>query len=671
MGTVLGHCMENPFSDNVNENEVVEGGSDRIAEMIFDAAGPELHADADEEAPNETAARFYNLVRDADEPLWDGCENHTRLSAVLQLMNIKSEFNMSVNCFDRLLVAIKSMLPKDEKLPESFYRAKKMVNELGLNYVKIDACPNHCMLYYKDNEDKASCDICGHSRFKPRRELLTKGKAVPFSTLRYFPVTQRLQRMFMSSKTAIHMTWHADRMHRDEDIISHPADGEAWKHFDRTHPTFSYEPRNVRVALCTDGFNPFAGAGAPYSVWPVFVTPYNLPPSMCMKQNNIFLSLVIPGPRNPGKNLDVYLRPLIDELKMLWNDGVVTYDASRKQNFTMKVGLLWTISDFPAYGMLSGWSTHGRLACPYCMDDTKAFRLQNSRKPCWFDCHRRFLPSNHPFRNQKDAFRRNTYERDEPAERLTGMQILSRLQELAQGPSSQQFPGFGHDHNWVKCSIFFELPYWSTLLIRHNLDVMHVEKNVFDNLFNTVMNIKGKTKDTARGREDLKVICKRPLLELMNISEIIMMPKATYVLEQRQTRDVYQWLKLLKFPDGYVSNISRCVKLDEQRIYGMKSHDCHVFMQRLVSLAFRDMLDKPIWGAISELSKFFRALCAFQVRSNDMLSLEDDIVVTICKLEKIFPPSFFDSMEHLLIHLPYEARVGGPVQFRWMYPYER
>ena len=51
--------------------------------------------------------------------------------------------------------------------------------------------------------------------------------------------------------------------------------------------------------------------------------------------------------------------------------------------------------------------------------------------------------------------------------------------------------------------------------------------------------------------------------------------------------------------------------------------------------------------------------------------MENNIPVLLCKLEQIFPPSFFDSMEHLPVHLPYEARVGGPVQYRWMYPFER
>ncbi|GLU11855.1 hypothetical protein SLE2022_285750 [Rubroshorea leprosula] len=148
-------------------------------------------------------------------------------------------------------------------------------------------------------------------------------------------------------------------------------------------------------------------------------------------------------------------------------------------------------------------------------------------------------------------------------------------------------------------------------------------------------------------------------------------PKATYVLSRDQRKSICQWLKQLKFPDGFASNISRCVNAQEVRLFGMKSHDCHIFMQSLIPIAFRDLLPKQVWEPLVEISEFFRALCAPVIQVNDMAIWQERIVEIICKLERIFPPSLFDSMEHLAIHLPYEARVGGPVQFRWMYPFER
>nr|GEW73102.1 hypothetical protein [Tanacetum cinerariifolium] len=126
---------------------------------------------------------------------------------------------------------------------------------------------------------------------------------------------------------------------------------------------------------------------------------------MSLKDVHVKLSLVIPGRKNPGQNLDVFLQSLIKELKTLWNDGVETYDAYRKNNFNMKATLLWTVSDFPAYAMLSGWNTHGKLACPYCMGNMDSFQLHNGGKPCWFDCHRRFLPARHPYRRDRKEVR--------------------------------------------------------------------------------------------------------------------------------------------------------------------------------------------------------------------------------------------------------------------------
>ena len=81
----------------------------------------------------------------------------------------------------------------------------------------------------------------------------------------------------------------------------------------------------------------------------------------------MFLTCVNPGPKNPKNKIDVYLQPLVDELKELWDVGVETYDISMGRTFQMKVALMWTINDFFAYGKLSGWSTNGQLACPICM----------------------------------------------------------------------------------------------------------------------------------------------------------------------------------------------------------------------------------------------------------------------------------------------------------------
>ena len=118
------------------------------------------------------------------------------------------------------------------------------------------------------------------------------------------------------------------------------------------------------------------------------------------------------------------------------------------------------------------------------------------------------------------------------------------------------------------------------------------------------------------------------------------------MLEKNAQLLVYKWLKSLRFLDGHASNISRLANMEECKLYGMKSHDYHMFMQTLIPLAYRDLLLKEIWDALTEISNFFRDICSNKLNVDHIERLETNIIETLCKLEMIFPPSFFDSMEH-------------------------
>jgi hypothetical protein len=144
----------------------------------------------------------------------------------------------------------------------------------------------------------------------------------------------------------------------------HPCDGEAWHQFDNDYPDFALDRRNVRLAVATDGFTPFNLNDAPYSCWPVFVIPLNLPPGTLLSHEYIFLSLVVPGPEHAGKKLNILMQPSVDELQELWV-GVNSWDALVKKKIKLREAYLWSIHDFMAYGDFARWSTHGRLACPY------------------------------------------------------------------------------------------------------------------------------------------------------------------------------------------------------------------------------------------------------------------------------------------------------------------
>ena len=164
-----------------------------------------------------------------------------------------------------------------------------------------------------------------------------------------------------------------------------------------------------------------------------------------------------------------------------------------------------------------------------------------------------------------------------------------------------------------------------------------------------ILNIEGRSKDNAKSRADLQLYCKRNELDMD--SRTGKYPKACYTLDKRQKEVLCDWLKNIKFPDGYVSNLARCVDMRKFKLFGMKSHDCHIFMQRLMPVAFRELLPSKVWEAITELSIFFKNLTSSEIKMADMEKLEGEISVIICKLEGIFPPSFFDIMEHLPVHL--------------------
>ena len=121
----------------------------------------------------------------------------------------------------------------------------------------------------------------------------------------------------------------------------------------------------MRLRLATDGFNLYGNISSTHNTWPVILISYNLPPLICMKRSSFILSLLIPSPTSLENDIDVYLQPLVEEMKKLCNVGVKTFDVSSKKSFQMHAALLWTINDFPTYGDISGWSTKVLLHVPF------------------------------------------------------------------------------------------------------------------------------------------------------------------------------------------------------------------------------------------------------------------------------------------------------------------
>ncbi|XP_027364391.1 uncharacterized protein LOC113871494 [Abrus precatorius] len=564
---------------------------DQLEEMIRDV-GPKSF---------KRAHMYESLCSDSEKPLYPNCTKFTRLSAILRLFNLKARNRWSDKSFTELLELLKEMLPEGNTLPSRNYEAKKVLCPMGLEYKKIHGCPNDCMLYHGEYEGLHQCPKCGLSRYKKKQDdsdydVSTKGP--PAKVLWYLPIVPRLKRLFANADNAKLMRWHEDERKCDGQL-RHPADCLQWKKIDSMFPHFSKEPRNFRLGLATDGMNPFGNLSTKHSSWPVLL---------------------------PGNDIDVYLTPLVKDLKMLWEKGIDVYN---------------------------GYSVKGHKACPICEEDTCYHQLVNWKKTVYLG-HRRFLQPNHPYRRLKKTFN-GCQEYGIAPTALTGEQVYDRVKNLnvVLGKSKKQPK---EKNIWKKRSIFFYLPYWKVLDVRHRIDVMHVEKNVCDSVIGTLLNLKGKTKDGLKSRLDLQLMGIREQLYPQPMGKRTYLSPACHTLSKKEKTSFCESLRGVKVPYGYSSNVKSLVSMKDLKLVGLKSYDCHVLMQQFLPIAIRDVLPKNVSKVINP---------------QKLDDLENEAVLILCQLEMYFPPSFFDIMVHLIIHLVREVRLCGPVFLRWMYPVER
>ena len=99
------------------------------------------------------------------------------------------------------------------------------------------------------------------------------------------------------------------------------------------------------------------------------------------------------------------------------------------------------------------------------------------------------------------------------------------------------------------------------------------------------------------------------------------------------------------------------------RLSGLKSHDCHVLLQRILPIGLRGFAHKDISIVLFKLGSFFQDLCSRTLKWSELEKLEERIALILCKLERFFPPRFFDVMVHLAVHLPQEVILGDLVQY--------
>jgi len=309
------HEANSAFEDDPMD-EADENATDKLGRVLLDGQKESVTA--------LEHKKFEKMLEDHKKLLYPGCkEEHKKLCTTLDMLQWKATNGVSDKGFDELLTIVKD-LPADNELPPSTYEAKKIVCPLGLEVQKIHKCPNDCILYHgEEYENLDSCPVCGALRYKimrddPREvEGEPTPKRIPSKVMWYFPIIPRLKRLFRSKENAKLMRWHKEERKQDM-FLRHPADGSQWRNIDREFPYFEKEARNIRFGLSADGMNPFGNMSSSHSTWPVTLSIFNLPPWMCLKRKFIMMPVLIPGPNQTGNDIDVYLRPLVDDLLLLW-----------------------------------------------------------------------------------------------------------------------------------------------------------------------------------------------------------------------------------------------------------------------------------------------------------------------------------------------------------------
>ncbi|GJZ88540.1 putative ribonuclease H-like domain-containing protein [Tanacetum coccineum] len=210
-----------------------------------------------------------------------------------------------------------------------------------------------------------------------------------------------------------------------------------------------------------------------------------------------------------------------------------------------------------------------------------------------------------------------------------------------------------------KCSMALEL----IKLVKQHLTISRVRLIEILLIRTYIMN--EKSKDTTKARQDLKRLGIQSGLWLdQNKNGKYTKPQAAYSFTPGDRKKFCQFIKGVKLPDGFGSNFKHKVTDNDTNITGLKSHDCHIMMQRLLPYGLQQYLPADVAKPIIELCLFFKQICSQTLMEDDMLKAQSKVVDILCNLELIYPPGFFDIMIHLVIHLPLEDLEGGPIRPR-------
>ncbi|KAL3686551.1 hypothetical protein R1sor_009125 [Riccia sorocarpa] len=402
--------------------------------------------------------------------------------------------------------------------------------------------------------------------------------------------------------------------------------------------------------LVSDGVSPFGLKTTSHSTWPVALINYNIPPWLATKKGFVILALIIPGPKQ-AHNFHVYLEPLIEELLLL-NDGIKdVYDGrttriGRDRWFTLKGICMWTMHDYPGYGHVSGLTTKGYCACPMCGTHLPFSWSYKLHKVVYME-YNKFLPVDHPLKEVDDFGKK---EEPPPA---TDFVYWEKMWTSVQ---SGHYP---RDQSGIKrWSIFYRLPYWKSLLIRHLLDPMHIKANVMKALVKLLFGLN----DDVRSRRACEEFEMHPDAWIQILpSGVEVMPPAPWVLPMEERKELIKRIKAIRFPTGFASCLRDTFKDPAKWPGGLKSHDLHVMMQLVFPACLHGLATAEVRGAIYDLSTLMRWVCSKEIIVDDIPRMDrasDEPFIYPSLVEQCFYVQCSDDPQWSIafVHIPRERQ---------------
>ena len=285
-----------------------------------------------------------NLKVDDGPKLYAGAQV-TSKQAVYTLVSWFSSYpGISKSAFSRLLYILHAfILPADNNLPPSYEDLLKEMKPFLSPIIDYHCCVNDCVIFRDsdagDYAKLSKCPKCDEDRYE-------HGTKIPRKRFKYFPLEERVRRLFSDPKTSQllqnHTLPNSSTLHSN--VITDIHQSEVWKSWYSSTGIFAGDSRNLSFAICLDGLNPFSREKISYSVCPMFLTILNLPPHVRRLAGSIMLTGLIPGPREP-KNTDPYVDVLVDDIMHL--NTLKIRDGYKHETFSLKADIVLNVFDYP------------------------------------------------------------------------------------------------------------------------------------------------------------------------------------------------------------------------------------------------------------------------------------------------------------------------------------